>query len=104
MFCLIYKFEVHSDMEDIFKRGWHALTYELVEKNGSLGARLHRASDGSWISYAQWPDRQTWMQGEEVVAKFLKGNHWKDCLSGEVVRLLDMEMTDDLLQFPVREK
>lgn len=30
----------------------------LLEHRGSLGSRLHRADDGCWYSYAQWPSAE----------------------------------------------
>lgn len=28
---------------------------------GALGSRLHQVDDGSWLAYAQWPDRERWL-------------------------------------------
>lgn len=27
---------------------------------GALGSRLHRAEDGTWVAYAQWPSKAAW--------------------------------------------
>ena len=99
MFCLLYKFEVKPDLEQEFRDGWHTMTQRLRDANGSLGARLHKADDGSWISYAQWPDREKWMQGESVISHFLSTTNWKECLAGEIKLLMELEATDDLLVF-----
>jgi len=98
MFCLVYEFVVKEDMEDIFLEGWHDLTLAMTRMQGSLGARLHKTPDGRWISYAQWPDREAWQAGEEVIFQFLAASNWKNCLDGHVKLLMQMEMVDDLLQ------
>ena len=97
MFCLLYKFEVKPERENEFREGWHLMSKRLVETSGSLGARLHRASDGSWISYAQWPDREKWIKGDDVISHFLKTTNWKECLAGEIELLMQLDVTDDLL-------
>jgi quinol monooxygenase YgiN len=97
MFCAIYRFMVKPDKHDQFREGWRILTEQLIRDNGSLGARMHRSHDGSWIAYAQWPCRDTWERGEEVIAAFLKGTYWdEECLDGVSV-LFQLEPTDDLL-------
>ena len=35
-----------------------ALERTCADQRGSLGARLHRGSDGLWYSYAQWPSAE----------------------------------------------
>jgi heme-degrading monooxygenase HmoA len=58
MFAVIYRFEVRPGREEEFRAAWRAVTEALETQRGSLGARLHRAPDGAWISYAQWPSRE----------------------------------------------
>lgn len=60
MFIAIYRWRLKSGCEDRFKEGWTRRTQELSRVAGSLGSRLHRAEDGTWLAYAQWPDRTTW--------------------------------------------
>jgi hypothetical protein len=42
------------------------MTESIYRKRGSLGSRLHRAEDGTWLAYAQWPDEQTWLKAREA--------------------------------------
>ena len=63
-FCVIYRWEVRPGMEEQFQFAWKQLTHEFKEQHGGLGSRLHKASDGTWLAYAQWPSRDTWSQAE----------------------------------------
>lgn len=98
MFCLVYQFQVKPGREVQFQAGWQSLTQALIDEHHSLGARLHRTPQGDWISYAQWPDADTWEQGERFIHEFLQHSRWDDCLSGKVELLFKMTVTDDLLQ------
>lgn len=60
MFIALYRWKVKEGHEDRFQKGWHRRTLEIYEHCGSLGSRLHRAEDGTWFGYAQWPDKATW--------------------------------------------
>ena len=59
-FVVIYRWILKAGMEDQFVESWSQITV-LFRDRGSLGSRLHRASDDLWYGYAQWPtaaDRQ----------------------------------------------
>jgi len=60
MFCIVYSFSVKPLREADFASSWHALTLYIYDHNGSLGSRLHKAKDGAFIAYAQWPSRELW--------------------------------------------
>lgn len=60
MFAVVYRWRVALDKERDFLGAWELLTREYLASAGSLGSRLHRASDGMWVAYAQWPDRHSW--------------------------------------------
>lgn len=47
-------------MNSEFIKSWKQLTQLIYEYEGSLGSRLHKLNDTSYIAYAQWPDRETW--------------------------------------------
>ena len=59
-FAVVYRFRVRAGDEDRFRRAWARLTEAIRDERGGLGSRLHRADDGTWVAYAQWPDRATW--------------------------------------------
>jgi quinol monooxygenase YgiN len=60
MFIALYRWKVKEGHEREFREGWHQLTEEIYRNRGSLGSRLHQAEDGTWVAYAQWPDRKTY--------------------------------------------
>ena len=45
---------------------WETLTQGIRAGRGGLGSRLHRAEDGTWVAYAQWPDRATWERFQDM--------------------------------------
>ena len=64
-FAVVYRWRLRDGMEDRFQRGWEAITERLLAERGALGSRLHRAGDGTWLAYAQWPSRQAWERSRE---------------------------------------
>ncbi len=59
MFIALYHWKVKEGRVDAFREGWRRRTEEIYQQCGSLGSRLHQAEDGTWLAYAQWPDRRT---------------------------------------------
>jgi len=53
---VLYRWRIHPGMEQQFEEAWSTISRLLLER-GSLGSRLHRAVDGTWYSYAQWPSK-----------------------------------------------
>lgn len=62
MFIALYWWRVHPGKEEQFRRAWRRGTELITEKYGSYGSRLHRASDGRFVGYAEWPDESTWQR------------------------------------------
>jgi len=62
MFVVIYRWRVKAEREEEFRKGWKIVTEGIRKRDGSLGARLHRTDNNTWLSYAQWPNRQAWEQ------------------------------------------
>ena len=60
MLCCIYEFEIDPNMEQDFENAWLTLSRIILQKYGSLGARLHKIGNGKYFAYAQWPDEETW--------------------------------------------
>jgi heme-degrading monooxygenase HmoA len=60
MFCVIYRWRLKPGREKEFVAAWEGVTRSLRDHRGALGSRLHRAGDGRWVAYAQWPDRAAW--------------------------------------------
>ena len=59
-FGVIYRWKLKPGLEEQFRHGWEATTQLLMSTRGALGSRLHRAEDGTWIAYAQWPSKAAW--------------------------------------------
>jgi heme-degrading monooxygenase HmoA len=60
MYIVQYRWKLKSGTEDRFRSAWKQGTERIIALEGGLGSRLHQANDGSWIAYAQWPDRESW--------------------------------------------
>ena len=56
MYALIYKFKVKKNKESEFIKSWKELTELIYKYEGSLGSRLHKQDDETFIAYAQWPN------------------------------------------------
>ena len=59
-FVVLYSWKLHPTKEAQFQEAWNQLTEVLHVQYGVLGSRLHRADNGTWVAYNQWPDRDTW--------------------------------------------
>ncbi|HYO63925.1 MAG TPA: antibiotic biosynthesis monooxygenase [Pyrinomonadaceae bacterium] len=66
MFVALYRWKLKEGFERRFQEGWRRRTAELYRRGGSLGSRLHRAEDGTWVAYAQWPSRRAWEDARGV--------------------------------------
>jgi quinol monooxygenase YgiN len=59
-FAVIYRWKLKPGRQRDFLAGWRRATAAIRGARGGLGSRLHRTPDGTWLAYAQWPDRATW--------------------------------------------
>lgn len=66
MFIALYRWKIKEGHENKFLEGWHRRTVEIYQHCGSFGSRLHKAEDGIWVAYAQWPDRQTYDAAQSI--------------------------------------
>jgi len=55
MYIALYEFKVKSGFEKQFEDNWGIVTEHIHKVRGSLGSRLHKADDGTYVAYAQWP-------------------------------------------------
>ena len=60
MFIALYRWKLKPGKEDQFRKAWSEVTVAIRENCGSLGSRLHRSEDGTWVAYAQWPTKELW--------------------------------------------
>ncbi|TXI00904.1 MAG: antibiotic biosynthesis monooxygenase [Rhizobium sp.] len=59
-FAVIYQWLVKPGKEVQFRKAWEALTQLQLETRGLRGSRLHKSEQGTWIAFAQWPDKKSW--------------------------------------------
>jgi heme-degrading monooxygenase HmoA len=59
-FAVIYRWRLKPGTQASFRAAWERVTRIIREEHGGLGSRLHRVDDGSYLAYAQWPDRASW--------------------------------------------
>jgi heme-degrading monooxygenase HmoA len=104
MFVVLYRWRIKSGHEDEFRDAWRRATNKITERYGALGSRLHRVDDGSWLAYAQWPDRERWqlMRSSAPVApeEFTTMQRLEDASASFPFPFLTMELTDDELAPP----
>lgn len=65
MISVVLDFEPWEGREQEFILAWTQCTQIIYESFGSLGSRLHRSSDGKFIAYAQWPNREIYERSSE---------------------------------------
>ena len=77
-FVVIYQWRLRDGMDTQFLKAWSALT-ENLKQRGALGSRLHRTDYGTFLAYAQWPDKAAWE---------------RSCAVHELDQLLSQQMLD----------
>ncbi|WP_026959933.1 MULTISPECIES: antibiotic biosynthesis monooxygenase family protein [Aliagarivorans] len=85
MFVVFFRWKLREEMIKEFKEGWSEVIHVNIDKFGALGSRLHKASDGTWVSYSQWPTKDHWLRSKEsetlvqdARAKMRKAILWQD--------------------------
>ena len=61
MFVVLYRWKIKPGTEDQLRTAWVSSTRKIMARYGALGSRLHVVEDGSWLAYAQWPDKERWL-------------------------------------------
>jgi hypothetical protein len=100
LFTAIYRWRLKPGKEDDFRKGWAGLTRLIYERLGSFGSRLHKAEDGTWYAYAQWPSKELWSQvdlSDESAKHYRK--LMRDAVEEDFPDIL-LTVTDDLLADP----
>lgn len=98
MFVAVYRWKLKDGQERKFREGWRRRTEEIYRRCGSLGSRLHRAEDGTWVAYAQWARREDWEAARQVpVADAEAPAMMKESIETSYPELL-LEVADDLFQ------
>ncbi len=99
MFAVIYQFEVNEGREHEFMGAWKELTQLIYEFEGSLGSRLHKQKDCTFLAYAQWPDRETWKNsGNKLPNSADKVRRtMRECCT-RIKTLYELDCVEDLLK------
>ena len=102
MFIVMFEFVVKEGFEAQFLCAWAKTTQGIYLFKGSLGSRLHRDKNGSFIAYAQWPDEATYRKATDIKMSAEYEQHRKnmhDSLNLESTRTLhEMDVEVDYLQ------
>lgn len=99
MYAVIYQFDVIQGQEEQFETLWQLVTKAFMIHAGGLGSRLHKNEAGSFIAYAQWPDKMRWESARKKLPKSALDNlqqMQESCNSITVV--FQMTAQNDLLK------
>jgi hypothetical protein len=95
MHIVIYRWRSKPEQDESFRRGWRLVTQAIYRTRGSLGSRLHRADDGTWVAVAQWPDLRAWQLAHDAGPTDSDGGEMMRS-SAEFVSEEHLEVVDDL--------
>jgi quinol monooxygenase YgiN len=65
-FAVLYQWQIRPGKIRQFCDAWAVITEGLKRDHGALGSRLHRSEQGTWMAYAEWPDRKAWESAGEA--------------------------------------
>ncbi|WP_421803028.1 antibiotic biosynthesis monooxygenase family protein [Flagellimonas sp.] len=98
MHAVIYRFDVIPGREKDFEKTWQLATETFIAHAGGLGSRLHKNEAGSYIAYAQWPDKISWESARQKLPKSaIKNLQRMNTYCEEITVLFNMEVKNDLL-------
>lgn len=96
MFTISYRFIIHPQQNEAFESSWKEVTELIYRHCGSLGSRLYKTSETSYIGIAQWPDKYTWQNSslEDFDPENRRAKMRTCCVSIE--KLDELELIHDL--------
>jgi len=98
MFVAIYSFKVHPGKDDQFINAWKELTELILAFEDSLGSRLHKENEDTYIAYAQWKSREQWENaGDNLPESSAPIRAEMKAACSEIETIHELEMTEDLL-------
>jgi len=109
MFAVIYRAFIKSGLELEYQEAWRQVASYFVKYRGALGSCLHKTTEGMWVAYSRWPDKETrdasW-PGENAPDEILPVEIKKaivtiqNCIDQtQKLSEICMEVVDDLLHF-----
>lgn len=91
MYCVIFRFRLTDapNAEARFIKAWTGIT-EFFQNHAKAGAsRLHKDKDGSFVSYAEWSDVQSYERSQEIdrTQEFIRhAVEWSEvCVPSEII-------------------
>lgn len=97
MFIAFYRWKLKPGKEEQFRAAWSEVTLAIRERCDSRGSRLHKAEDGTWAAYAQWPTRELWEKDCALGDKALAARQKMRDAVAESLPSLYMTVSDDYL-------
>lgn len=98
MFIALYEFSVKPEMTEQFEKNWHIVTESIYKVRGSLGSRLHKASDGTYVAYAQWPSEEQFNKDIPLPAEAMAARDLMRESCFKISTIKSMTVCDDLLK------
>jgi hypothetical protein len=94
-FAVLYRWRLHAGAETNFTDAWADVTLRL-KALGGRGSRLHRAEDGTFWAYAQWPSAKVREEAFLEPVSLPSGNRMADSIA-ERFEEIRLEVIADLL-------
>jgi quinol monooxygenase YgiN len=100
MFCVVYQWQIKANKDEQFRQTWCTITEAIFSQHGSLGSRLHKNDDGTFVAYAQWPSRELWEDSAPTLGVDLARAEQNACLveGTGVTVVFRLTVMDDLLR------
>lgn len=99
MTTIIYLFQIKVNQEEQFLIAWKEMTNLIYQYENSLGSKLFKQKDDTYIATAQWPDEFTWKKSGNNIpaeAKFIRAKMKDTCEKIEI--LYEFNLVADLIR------
>lgn len=96
MFTVNYRFIIHSQQNKAFEESWKEVTALIYQHCSSLGSRLYKTSEDSYIGIAQWPDKQSWEQADVSTFDAVGWRSKMRACCESIEKLNELELIHDL--------
>jgi heme-degrading monooxygenase HmoA len=94
MFAAIYHWKINEGMESDFVQNWNKGTSFIRDMYGSSGAALHKAADGTYWSYARWPNKAAWQKMMDDKNKPFANGSFAELIGEKIL----LDVVSDLLK------
>ncbi len=104
MYVVFYRWKLKPGSEESFAKYWEEGTHLFRNEQKALGSRLHKADDGTYFAYAQWPDRETYHAKKTLSQKHrIILNEMSECVLESYPSILGDVQRDLLLNQNAKE-